>query len=204
MPDILPPLQPSLLDLLEPDSPQPADVVYFDLETQRSFDEVGGRHRIEELGLSVGVTYSSTASRFIAYSEGEVQALLAQLRQARLVVGFNVRAFDYRVLQPYASFQLSQVRTLDIMDHVVRQLGFRLSLDALASGTLGERKAGDGLQAIRWFREGNLDQLVAYCQKDVEIVRKLFEHGTNEGCLYYFDRSGRKQRLPVDWAEKPT
>ncbi len=188
-------MQPRLPNL----TPHDQDTIYFDLETQFSFDEVGGRHRIDMLKVAVAVTYSTNAGEFRAYTEEQVQNLLSELRQAGLVVGFNVREFDYKVLQPYAGFRLSQVRTLDIMDHVVRQLGFRLSLDALASATLGEKKSADGLQSIRWFREGKLEQVTSYCQKDVELVRRLFEFGVKEGCLFYLDRDGRKKRLPVNW-----
>ncbi|MBI2865695.1 MAG: ribonuclease H-like domain-containing protein [Chloroflexi bacterium] len=177
-------------------SPQ-QNTVYFDLETQHSFQEVGGRHRLDRLKLSVAVTCCGT--QYKSYTEDRVQELLDDLRQSRMVVGFNVKSFDYEVLRPYAGFRLSEISTLDIMEHVVRELGFRLSLDALALGTLGEGKAGDGLQAIHWFREGRLDELVAYCRKDVEIVRRLYEFGSQEGCLFYFDRNGRKKHIPVNW-----
>ncbi|MDO8672654.1 MAG: ribonuclease H-like domain-containing protein [Dehalococcoidia bacterium] len=176
--------------------------VYFDLETQHSFDQVGGRHRIDKLRLSVAVIYDAASRQFRSYTEDQAMELIADLRQSQLVVGFNIRSFDYEVLRPYAGSSLSGIPTLDIMDHVVRDLGFRLSLDALALGTLGEGKSGDGLQAIRWFRAGHLDQLVAYCQKDVDIVRRLHEFGADEGCLYYFDRNGNKKRLPVKWDQE--
>ncbi|MFN2289772.1 MAG: helicase, partial [Anaerolineae bacterium] len=70
------------------------NIVYFDLETQRTFDEVGGRHNIRKLGLSVAVTYSTAAGAFHHYTEDLVDELIAELRAADLVVGFNVLRFD--------------------------------------------------------------------------------------------------------------
>jgi len=35
------------------------NVVYFDLETQKSANEVGGWNRISNMGMSVGVTFST-------------------------------------------------------------------------------------------------------------------------------------------------
>jgi hypothetical protein len=34
-------------------------IVYFDLETQRSFGDVGGSAHKDKMGMSVGVTYST-------------------------------------------------------------------------------------------------------------------------------------------------
>ncbi|HHV55708.1 MAG TPA: helicase [Firmicutes bacterium] len=173
----------------------------FDVETQRAFDEVGGRAHIERLGLSVAVLYSTRTREFHAYREQEVEALLAALRRADLVVGFNTISFDYRVLRPYAGQDLAAVLpTLDILQEVQRELGFRLSLDHLARETLGVGKSGDGLQAIRWFREGRWDDLVAYCRQDVEVTWNLFRHGWREGVLYWRDRQGVRHPLRAGWS----
>ena len=71
------------------------NIVYFDVETQRSFDEVGGRHNIRKLGLSAAVTYSTADGAYRHYTEETVADLIAELKAADLVVGFNVLSFDY-------------------------------------------------------------------------------------------------------------
>ncbi|SVD47975.1 uncharacterized protein METZ01_LOCUS400829, partial [marine metagenome] len=35
------------------------NIVYFDLETMRSADDVGGWSHIDKMGMSIGVTYST-------------------------------------------------------------------------------------------------------------------------------------------------
>ena len=82
------------------------NTVFFDVETQRSFDEVGGRRNIRKLGLAVAVTYSSAGSEFRHYKEADVDALVAELMEADLVVGFNVLSFDYEVLRAYTKSPL--------------------------------------------------------------------------------------------------
>lgn len=175
------------------------NIVFFDLETQRSFREVGGRHNIKELGLSVAVTYSTADGEYHYYTEENVADLIEELKAADLVVGFNLLRFDYEVLRAYTDHPLRKLPTVDMMADVQGVLGFRLSLDALASATLGETKSADGLQAIRWWRQGRIKELLQYCQRDVEVTRKLYEFGHEHGYVQYRDRHWRTKKVPVNW-----
>ena len=176
------------------------EMLFFDLETQHSFQEVGGRNRLEKLLVSVAVTYSTASGKFKSYTESQVLELIEDLFSADTVVGFNLINFDYRVLTPYTHKDFSLLKTIDMLLHVKERLGFRLSLDSLAEATLGAGKSADGLQAIRWFREGNMESLIAYCKDDVTITRDLYEYGTRNGYVYYWDRySGRRKQISVRW-----
>ena len=174
--------------------------VFFDLESQLLFQEVGGREHIDRLRLSCGVTYSSERSDFTVYWEKDVRSLLAELRAADQVIGFNLIAFDYKVLQPYdPAFNFGSLRTLDMLQEIHRTLGFRLSLDAIAEATLDAAKLGDGLQAVEWFRTGNLEELAAYCKQDVAITRQIYEFGCDHGYLHYRSKLGSKLKVSVKW-----
>ena len=175
------------------------NVLFFDLETQRSFDEVGGRHNIRKLGLSAAVTYSSADGAFHRYTEEDAADLIADLRAADLVVGFNVLAFDYEVLRAYADDPLDDIPTVDMLDHIHKRLGFRVSLDKLAASTLGTTKSADGLQAVRWYKQGRIQEILDYCQQDVEVTRQLYEYGRQQKHLKYQDRGYRTQMVPVSW-----
>lgn len=176
------------------------NIVVFDLETQRDFAEVGGRSGLALMGVSVGVLYSYRENRFYHYFESDLDQLVEKLRQSDLVVGFNVRHFDYHVLQPYTRFPLQNLPTLDILEHVHRALGFRVKLDTLARYTLGITKGGNGLLALHWWRTGRLDLLRDYCQQDVEITRRLYEFGRDNGYLVYWDsRLNQTRRVYVSW-----
>jgi len=185
---------------IEPAShPQEPNIIFFDLETRRSFQEVGGRHNISRLGLSVAVTYSTADGGYRYYTEENVADLIEELKGADLVVGFNLLHFDYEVLRAYTDYPLRRLPTLDIMDDLHRRLGFRLSLDALASATLGITKSADGMQAIRWWRQGRMEELFEYCRRDVEVTRQLYEFGRKNKYVRYRDNRWRIRKVPVNW-----
>jgi DEAD/DEAH box helicase domain-containing protein len=175
------------------------NIVFFDVETQHTFDEVGGRHNIRKLGLSAAVTYSTATGGFRHYTEETVDQLIAELRAADLVVGFNVLRFDYEVLRAYSDDPLDDLPTVDMLDQIHRTLGFRISLDNLAGSTLGIAKSADGLQAVRWYRQGRMQEILDYCQQDVEVTRQLYEYGRQNRHLRYQDRNYRTQMVPVSW-----
>lgn len=176
-----------------------SNVLYFDLETQKTFDDVGGRHNMRQLGLSVGVTYSTADEDFHVYTEADVEALVQDLSQAELVVGFNVLRFDYEVLRSYSDYPFTSIPTVDMLDHVYRALGFRISLDGLASATLGAKKSADGLAAVRWYKTGQMDKIIAYCKQDVQVTKDLYEFGKQNGYVQFLDRSYRLKKVPVRW-----
>ena len=177
------------------------NIVYFDLETQKLFQDVGGRANIHKLLLAVGVTYSTEREDFGVYLEKDVDDLIAELTSADVVIGFNTKAFDYVVLSPYVKEGVSlwKIKSVDMMEHIHRALGFRVSLDSLASATLGETKSADGLQSVRWFREGKIDKVIEYCKKDVEVTKKLYEYGAEHKFVSFNDRYGKRKTVRVNW-----
>jgi DEAD/DEAH box helicase domain-containing protein len=176
------------------------NIVVFDLETQNLFDDVGGRTNIAALKVSCAVTWSSVRNDFAVYWEKDVPALIAELKSAGRVIGFNVKGFDYEVLRPYAPDERLQfLPTLDIMADLFQSLSFRVSLDAVARATLGDTKTASGIQAVQWWREGNLGPLVEYCKADVDVTRRIYEFGCANGYVNYFTRLGSKQKVLVKW-----
>lgn len=174
-------------------------MLVFDLETQHTFDEVGGRAHIRRLRLAVGVTYDPQQGRYQVYTEDRVGALLENLFAADRIIGYNLLAFDYEVLRAYTDRRLDLLPTVDMLVHLERALGWRPKLDDVVAATLGERKSGNGLDAVRWFRAGQLDRVIAYCRKDVEVTWKLYDFGRRNGYVRVFDRSWRLQNIPVRW-----
>ena len=175
---------------------------FFDIETQRLADEVGGWHNKHLMRLSVGVLFDTADEQFHVYRENQVAALIEHLNRLDLVVGFNIVSFDYEVLKAYTPFDFSSLPTLDILKEIHGRLGFRLSLDHLAEKTLGRRKESDGIQAVKWFREGQWGPLIDYCKKDVNLTKDLFDHAMDKGFLMYGDRQGRLLRIPTAWDVK--
>jgi DEAD/DEAH box helicase domain-containing protein len=172
---------------------------FLDLETQKLASEVGGWHNTHLMRVSVAVLYEEPSGVYKVYREQQIAELLEQLRRLDLIVGFNISRFDYRVLGAYTTFDLDKLPTFDILDEIYKGLNFRLSLEHLAQATLGRAKGGDGVQAVDWFRQGNLEDLERYCREDVAITRDLFYHGLDRGYLVYTNKAGTMLRFPTPW-----
>ena len=175
------------------------NIVYFDLETQKAADEVGGWNNIRQMRMSIGVTYSTARGGYEIYREQEVDALLTELQRADLVVGFNNLGFDYEVLHYYTVLDLRQLPTLDMLVELKKRLPHRLSLDSIAQATMGVEKTSEGLQALRWFKEGKWLEIAEYCCYDVKITRLVHEYGAAHKQLFYTNKFGAKMSVPVSW-----
>ena len=171
----------------------------FDLETQRGAEDVGGWANTPKMGLALAVVYDVQRLAYRTYFEADVDRLLLDLVMADCVVGFNIDRFDLQVLSGYTEWDLGRVRTLDMLSEVHRQLGFRISLNHLSEANLGQSKTGDGLQSLRWWKEGRINLIEQYCRKDVQVTRELYELGRRQNYLLYRDHADRMVRVPVRW-----
>lgn len=169
----------------------------FDLETIRSAEEVGGWNRSELMGVSVGVVYDSAQDSYFTYLEHEMEELVKHLSGFDLVVGFNNKRFDNRVLSAYTSVNLHGLPNLDLLEEIHNILGYRLSLNRLAEYTLGVQKSADGLQALQWYKDGRIDLIQHYCRKDVEITKDLLLKGLDQGYFLFANKAKQIVRLPL-------
>jgi DEAD/DEAH box helicase domain-containing protein len=175
------------------------NIVFFDLESQKLFQEVPGRDP-SKLLLACGVTWSTERNDFAVYWENDAQALISELKSADRVIGFNIISFDYQVLKPYAPNEnFRTFRSTDMLQDIFRVLGFRISLDSIANATLGTAKSADGIKSVEWFRNGELDKVAEYCKSDVDITRHVYEFGRDNGFVHYFSKLGSKLKVSVDW-----
>ncbi len=174
--------------------------VYFDVETLRLAEEVGGWSNIEQLGLACAVTLGSRDGAFHVYRENDSAALLAELRGADCVVGFNTRGFDFRVLQPYVDFDLRTLTNIDLMLDMKQAAGFRVGLNNACAATLGASKSGQGADAVQWWRDGRQDEVIEYCKQDVRLTCLLHEYGARHGHVFCLDKKGVKRTVPVRWS----
>ena len=175
-------------------------ILYFDLETQRSATEVGGWQNAHLMMVSIAVLFDSLENRFHTFTEDQIEKLFEHLLTADLVIGFNLKRFDYAVLEPYTGQNLDEIPTFDILEDIYDRLGYRLSLDHLVRETLNKEKPADGLQALEWFKAGEVEKLTEYCKQDVLLTRDLFLYGLDKGYLVYRNKKENERlRLLVDW-----
>ena len=174
-------------------------VVVFDLETQRSFAEVGGRSQFHRLGVSIGVAYRYDLDEYLVVNEETISELVSLLLEASLVIGYNIRGFDYEVLRAYTDENLQKLPTLDLMFDLEERLGFRPKLDSVVLATLGEGKIADGMQALEWWRLGEIDKIKEYCQEDVRVTRDLYDFGKRHRWVHVSRFGGKPRKVEVDW-----
>lgn len=161
-----------------------AEIIVLDLETQHLAGEVGGWHNLEALQVAVAVTWDERHG-YRTWWEGQAADLVAELHRSDVVVGYNISAFDYAVLSLYADVEALKERTFDILDELWQQTHRRVSLNAIAALNLGEAKSYEsGADAVRLWRDGRLEDLQAYCQRDVELTKRLYELWEAEGILW--------------------
>ena len=183
-------------------------ILYFDLETKYSADEVGGWGNIEDMGMSIGVIWDTLDEKFHVYIEHQIKEMVDHFYRADQIVGFNHVGFDYRVVAGvrYADShersrlhtELAGLKNFDMLLELKKLLGHRLKLESIARQTLGAGKSADGLQAMKWYKEGKLDKIIAYCKVDVEVTRDVHLYALENGKLHYDSRSGIKT-VSVDW-----
>ncbi len=178
--------------------------IVLDLETQKSFDEVGGFDHNDKLGVSIVGVYDYKYDKFSTYREEEIPQLQPIL-EASETIGFNVKKFDFAVLQPYLNIDVDKLKYLDIMEDFEKYAGHRIKLDSLAHTNLGTGKSGSGLDALKYYKDGDFEKLAKYCLDDVRITRDLYNLGAEQAYLRYVSKfEDGELAVPTTWGRKTT
>ena len=170
--------------------------IIFDLETQNLFQDVGSNDATA-LDISVGTFYDSETDKYITVDINELQTVWPILEKADALVGYNSDHFDIPLLNKYYPGDLTQIKSIDLLSEIKNSLGRRLRLDSVAQATIGAKKSANGLQAVRWWREGKIAEIKKYCEQDVKVTKKVFDYALKHGHLKFKDGS-RKKEIPLD------
>ena len=156
------------------------DKIVIDIETKNTFFDVGGKENLKDLEVSLACVYSYNKGDFLTFRDNQLQALGELLQEAGLIIGFSINRFDLPVLDKYFNFNLLKAPTLDILEEIENTHGRRVSLDVLAKANLGVGKTNHGLEAIKFYNEGDWKSLEKYCLQDVLLTRDLYELAKKE------------------------
>ena len=152
--------------------------------------------------MSVVGVYDYGADKFMTFREEAFAELETLLKQAEIIVGFNLIGFDWPVLAAVLGDWVLSLPTLDLMVEVQKGIKQRLSLNALAKTTLGMSKLGSGLDALEYYRAGDWTRLERYCLEDVKLTRDLYEYAKKNGNLL-FQKGAKRGVIPMSFAESP-
>lgn len=176
--------------------------IVFDLETQNIFQEVNSSDPTA-LDISVATVYDSGTDTYTTVTIDEIDQLWPIIEKADALVGYNSNHFDIPLLNKYYPGDLTQIKSIDLLEDIKASLGRRLRLDSVAQATVGAKKSADGLQAVRWWREGKIKEIKKYCEQDVKVTKDVFEYARQHGHVKFKD-GHRKKEIPLDtkhWEE---
>ncbi|MEK7527551.1 MAG: ribonuclease H-like domain-containing protein [Patescibacteria group bacterium] len=184
--------------------------VIFDIETKKIFDDIKGDNPAD-LGISIVSVYKRKVDEKGAETEGEMSSFweedLAKMwpffSNADRIIGFNSLHFDVPALVPLCPYDFKKLKHFDLMEHVKGALGFRLSLNAIASETLGHGKIDNGLNAVYYWQEHSkesLSKLKKYCEMDVMVTKEVYDYGKKFGQLKYKDKWNTPRMIEVDFS----
>jgi DEAD/DEAH box helicase domain-containing protein len=170
--------------------------IIFDLETQNIFEDTGSSDPTS-LDISVGSFYDSATDTYLTVSIDELHRAWPIIEAADALVGYNSNHFDIPLLNKYYPGDLTHIKSIDLLESIRLSLGRRLRLDSVAEATVGAKKSGHGLQAVRWWKEGKIDEIKKYCEQDVKVTKKVFDYALAHGHVKFKDGS-RKREIPLD------
>ncbi|MBU0546134.1 ribonuclease H-like domain-containing protein [Patescibacteria group bacterium] len=176
--------------------------VIFDIETQNSFADV--ENDFKKLKISVVSIYRYETDAYESFAENELGRLWPILEKADRIIGYNSEHFDLPIMNNYYLGELSQFPHLDLIVKIKDSLGIRLKLKDVAEATLDNvTKSADGLQAIRWWKEGKIDEIKKYCEQDVRVTKEVYEFGRDNHQLFYKTLTGEVLPFGVDFSFPP-
>lgn len=160
--------------------------ITFDIESI-SDSTVRGHIDVNEQELTVVAIHDSETNEYSYYFRETLPNLWPILERADVLIGFNSNTFDIPLLNRYYPGDLSHLHSLDLLVEVQKVLGRRIRLQSIAEATLGRGKAGDGLKAGEWWKQGEKVKVAEYCVEDVRLTRELYEYALKHGSLKYKD-----------------
>lgn len=170
--------------------------IVFDLETQNIFQDTGSTD-VTSLDISVGSFYDSVDDTYTTVTVDELHKVWPIIEKADALVGYNSNHFDIPLLNKYYPGDLTHIKSIDLLESIRESLGRRLRLDSVAQATVGAKKSADGLQAVRWWREGKINEIKKYCEQDVRVTKKVFDYALKNGHILFKD-GYRKKEVPLD------
>ncbi|TAK58143.1 hypothetical protein EPO17_00210 [Patescibacteria group bacterium] len=177
--------------------------IIFDIETKNLFEEVGSNDPAA-LDISVIGIYDSKTDTYAAYTDKELKQVWPIIESADVLITYNGDHFDIPLLNKYYPGDLSKIKSLDLLVEIRAVLGRRLKLDSVAEATLGKKKIGHGLEAVEWYKQGEIEKIKKYCLEDVKITKEVYEYALVNSHLKYKD-NGELKQIKLDtskWQDK--
>ena len=160
----------------------------FDIETKNIFQDVGSNDPAD-LDISIVGIYDYETDKYLSFTQEEFDKMWPYFEKADVLITFTGEHFDIPLLNKYykktGRGDLSTIRSLDVLREIKKQYGRRMKLDQIAEGTFGINKGGNGLEAVAWWRTGEIEKIRKYCLEDVRITKDVYEYALKNKRLMF-------------------
>lgn len=160
--------------------------IVFDIETRNIFEDVG-KADPALLDISLVGVYDYETGEYSSYLQEDLPKLWPLLEKADQLITFNGDHFDIPLLNKYYNGDLSKIRSLDLLVEFRKALGRRVGLGNIAEATLNVGKSAHGLQAVEWWKKGDIESIRKYCLQDVKVTKEVYEYALKHKKLKYKD-----------------
>ena len=179
--------------------------ITFDIETKNTFEDIG-ENTPSLLDISIVCIHDSGTNTYDSFLENDFDRLWPILEKADMLIGYNSDHFDIPLLNKHYAGDLTIIKSLDILKEIKNSTGRRFKLDNVAQTTLGEGKSGNGLEAITWWKNGEIEKIRKYCLDDVRITKGVYDFALKNNYLKYKDKDDAKIKKILldtsDWEKK--
>ena len=189
-------------------------ILVWDCETLEEMIDDEHRHEdrdayMTHAGIAVAVVLNRNAGTYHFFTSTDEEGsghslvdLVNMLSMARLVISFNGKRFDNKVLG-HATGRAAFKPKLecDVSEALFKTVGYgwgkgAWNLDAVCQRTLGGRgKTADGVFAPTHWKRGNLGHVISYCWNDVKLLDELEKFIRRYGYVVGPDARARSVRL---------
>ena len=182
--------------------------VFFDTETSGLFaaDNIPDLHCV--------CVYDPATNEYHRFYEKEGGAMRSEtvakackhlLTCGKQVCGFNSTAYDLRLLAHHCNDtklkgDLAELAFthIDIILNFWSRTGYPTSLQSMASGIKCGNKLMAGQDAVEAWRQGNLEQVLAYCDADCKLLADVHDYATTYGRLTRLNKQNKLQSVALD------
>ncbi|MBU0660974.1 ribonuclease H-like domain-containing protein [Patescibacteria group bacterium] len=171
--------------------------IVFDIET------IGDIKNLSTMKVTVVSIYEYETDSYRSFEEHELKELWPILEKAERIIGYNSEHFDVPILNRYYTGDLTIIPHLDLLKVIKESCGKRFKLDDVAQATLQMKKSADGLIAMEWFRQGEIQKVKDYCEQDVRVTKEVYDYGVKNSMIYYPTITGEVMPIAVNFAPAP-
>lgn len=184
--------------------------VIYDIETKDLIGESTSK-ALEAMGISIVSVYRREVDEQMKEIKGEMKSFFEKdfgemwswFEGVDRVIGYNSLGFDNHVMNGKYQGDFHKLKHFDILDEIRKVFGHRVKLDSVAKETLGEGKIAGGLDAVKWWKKGDLESLAnlkKYCEMDVVVTKKIYDYAMKNKKLMFKDRWNEFREIEVDFS----